>query len=425
MSPPRLLTKQLGRDAPFFWFLYDNAKRHARYHPADVAEQIQRMEAYLDALGLALRNNEPVLQWINPEDWGACFLLALLGKRHDRPELFQAALDRLDEKEANHPREIADAFLWDPPQIQALSLWLERLLHHPSPVAREAAITVTASIDHLFSPPILQTLLKDERPRVRARLLQWFGEHNHADQLGWVKSHYKDTDSQVAFAAARAGLLLGDAEGRRALIPFSLDNNRHMLEAVTLIFLSAPDIASRRKWLNSLWNREEASLRVKLLALAITGLPEEIPRLFPYLAELESARAAGEAFTLLTGADIEQEDLDGGSDACNTCLDCDEQERPTLHQRRKQDPFISDWEDDLPLPCPEAVEDWWQHHRSRFTAERPHLAGGEISEENLLTVFKTGNQRQRRLAALHLRLRFNQPWRDCDWPLWLQNKLSS
>jgi hypothetical protein len=285
-----LIAKQLGRDIPFLWFLYDRAKVHPRYRTADFAERSQTLEAHLDALGMALQAGEPVEQWINPEEWGAGFVLALLGKRHNQPELFQEALERLDEKDDDRPREIADACLWDPAEAHALAPWLERLLGHPSPVAQEAANMVTAAIDHLFSPPALQACLADERPRVRARLLQWFGERHHIDHLGWVKSHYADANPDIAFAAARAGTLLGDEAGRKALVPFSLEYNRHMLEAVTLVFLLAPAAEHKRKWLNSLWAREDAPLRVKLFALAAAGLPEEIPRLFPYLVDTETAR---------------------------------------------------------------------------------------------------------------------------------------
>ena len=49
-----------------------------------------------------------------------------------------------------------------------------------------------------------------------------------------------------------------------ATIDFSLEYNRHMLDAVTLAFLLAPDAEHKRQWLNSLWNREEAPLRIKL-----------------------------------------------------------------------------------------------------------------------------------------------------------------
>jgi hypothetical protein len=135
MTYHKSIPKQLGRDTPFLWFLYDNAKGDARYRLNDLAERYQKMSGYLDALSLAMGANKPVEQWVNTKDWGTGFVLAALGKHHHRPELFQALLNRLDEND-QPPWEVADTCLWDPAEIQALTPWPERLLSHSKSITK-------------------------------------------------------------------------------------------------------------------------------------------------------------------------------------------------------------------------------------------------------------------------------------------------
>ena len=73
--------------------MFDYAKQHARYYLADFREQVERLEAYLDALGIALMEGEPVEDWLAPDDWGSTFVLAVLGVRYHQPRLFGHTLD--------------------------------------------------------------------------------------------------------------------------------------------------------------------------------------------------------------------------------------------------------------------------------------------------------------------------------------------
>jgi uncharacterized protein (TIGR02270 family) len=417
MIYPRLINRQLAKDAPYTWFQYDRAKQHARYRLADFSEQAGQLEAQIDALGIALRSGEPVESWLDTRDWGVCFVLALLGKRYNQTDLFDHALDTLTEDEETHPREIADACLWDQTSIEELGFWIQRLSEHSSPVARQAAITVISTIDHEFTPEVMHGYLTDENQLVRIRLLDWFGENDHKEQLAFVQQHYDYAEPDIRFAAARAGALLGDKQSISALTPFSLANNLHMLEAITLLFIQTMETNQKSRWLESLWARDDAPTRAKLFAVAIAGLPEAVTKLFPAMVEDDTCRAAGEAFTLLTGADLEDQDLDA-SESSN-CIPCNNNEA-TLSQRRKIDPFISDWEDDLPYPCPDAVTDWWHHQQGHFVPGETYLAGLTTSKENLKSVLTQGNQRQRGLAALYLRVRHGEPWRETGWPVWLQ-----
>ncbi len=406
------ILSMLCKDVPFAWFLFDQSKKNSRYKLVDFKEQAERLEAHLDALSVALSDDEDIQAWLAPDDWGSCFVLAVLGIRHNDSALFDAALDNLNETEETHYREIVDACLWD--KQADISTWFVKLLKHDSPVAQQSAVAISRLSPQPMPADIFNVFLENNSAVVRSQFLNWLGEHPQQDQLTLIQSHYGDSNSLLAFSAARAGFLLGDVQGKNHLEKFALGENSYMLDAITLIFIKEDNQQLVRGWIEKLWSTPTISIRVKLYAVSIAGLPEYVDKLFQPMVDDETSRAAGEAFSTLTGADIEFDDLDA-MDACADCGNEDEID-PSLAKKREDDPFISDWEDGLPYPCPDASTDWWQQQRLRFHNGTQYLAGLETTQDNLKTVLSKGNQRQRQLAALHLFIKHDSPWLDCSWP---------
>jgi hypothetical protein len=166
---------QLIKDAPYSWFLFDQAKLNARYRLVDFKEQANSVEAYLDALVVALNAGETVEEWLDMDDWGSCFILAVLGIRLNQVKLFETALDSLRKKQETHYREIVDACLWD--KVEDLSPWLVLLFKHKSPVAQQAAIAVARVNPSTLRTEILQSYIKNEKKSVIIQVLNWLGEH--------------------------------------------------------------------------------------------------------------------------------------------------------------------------------------------------------------------------------------------------------
>ena len=101
------------KDEPYAWFLFDQAKQNSRYYLPDFVEQAEAVEAYLDAFVIALKAGEEAETWLDKDDWGSCFVLAVLGIRLNQEKFFDLALDHLKEDEETHYCEIVDACLWD------------------------------------------------------------------------------------------------------------------------------------------------------------------------------------------------------------------------------------------------------------------------------------------------------------------------
>lgn len=126
------------------------------------------------------------------------------------------------------------------------------------------------------------------------------------------------------------------------------------------------------------------------MAAGAGGDPAEIPQLLAAMAKPELARVAGEAFCMITGADLAMQDLTAekpeGFDAGPT--DDPEDENVEL-----------DADEDLPWPSAELVGNWWRQNRARFAAGKRYLAGRLVTKESLRTVLAEGKQRQRLAAA--------------------------
>lgn len=129
--------------------------------------------------------------------------------------------------------------------------------------------------------------------------------------------------------------------------------------------------------------------RLMVKALGVLGDPQCVPWLVERMADERLARLAGEAFSLITGADLAQMDL----------------ERPLAAQGAgpTDDPddeaVAMDEDEGLPWPDAQKVSDWWQRQAQRFPAGMRFFMGAPPSPEGCLQVLRHGHQRQRIAAA--------------------------
>jgi uncharacterized protein (TIGR02270 family) len=112
------------------------------------------------------------------------------------------------------------------------------------------------------------------------------------------------------------------------------------------------------------------------------------------------ARLAGEAFALITGANIAHPALEGerpeGVDAGPT--DDPDDENVAL-----------DPDEHLPWPDRDKLEQWWFDYKSEFRAGTRYVLGNPITPEWLWEVLAIGRQRQRAAAAIELAMESGGP----------------
>ncbi len=388
-----ILRAQLRHDAPYAWHLRHQASDSPLFRLHDLRELDDRLEAWLDAFGLAETAGDSLLPELQPDDWGRRFLQALIALRHHLPEALHAACDDIQTREQQD--ELFDALVWDMEHHQAPSV--ARLLHHHNPHARAAALRAAGQRRAEITARFLHRQLQTDHPPIRIATLQVIADTRQTGFESAIREQLRHSEADIRFHAARAAILLGLPEGVRAMQAFAFEENPHLRDALMLLHQSVPDdqipIAVQRI------QRSRLSLRIKTYNLGMAGLPENLPILIEWMEDPEYAPLAAEAFAFITGVDFDHEDLD--QIAPETCEDPDN----PLSQKRRRDPWTTAYEEDLPWPDPERVKAWWRRHASHLTPGQRYLGGQPYTESGMQSMLRQGTQPQRRVAALYLAIR--------------------
>jgi len=147
----------------------------------------------------------------------------------------------------------------------------------------------------------------------------------------------------------------------------------------------------------------------------VAGDPVYVPWLINHMTNPGTARQAGEAFTVITGVDLEQSKLTA--------------KRPDgLESGPNDDPndtnVDTDADDGLPWPDPELIRSWWDTNNARFQNGTRYFMGAPVTREHCIDVLKNGYQRQRVLAAHYLcLLEPGTPLFNTSAPAWRQQRL--
>ena len=123
------------------------------------------------------------------------------------------------------------------------------------------------------------------------------------------------------------------------------------------------------------------------------GDPAAVPWLLEQMTIPELARVAGEAFSMITGADLAYEDLDRKKPED---FEAGPSEDPA------DDDVAMDADERLPWPDVQRIEAWLAKRRGEFAPGVRHLLGKPVTEEWMERVLRVGKQRQRAAAALEL-----------------------
>ena len=133
------------------------------------------------------------------------------------------------------------------------------------------------------------------------------------------------------------------------------------------------------------------------------------------MASVATGRIAGEAFTLITGADLALLDLERKPPENFESGPNDDPDDPNVDM---------DPDDGLPWPDVKKVEAWWQANQNRFQKGTRYFMGQPVTKEHCIHVLKTGYQRQRILAAQYLcLLEPGTPLFNTAAPAWRQQRL--
>jgi len=129
--------------------------------------------------------------------------------------------------------------------------------------------------------------------------------------------------------------------------------------------------------------------------IGIVGDPARVSELIGYMQIEALSRAAGEAFSTITGVDLKYFDLDRPKTESFEAGPTDNPEDAGV---------AMDQDEGLPWPAPDLVRKWWDKREQEFQPRVRRLRGKPIEPANLIDALKNGYQRQRTAAALELAL---------------------
>jgi uncharacterized protein (TIGR02270 family) len=382
---------QYAEESAHLWLLRAGAVRRAQFSLRSLSDLDRRVEAHLDGLRIAGEDGWKISKEVlPPEDAGAIFTLATLalesGKEDRLAEVVAAAA-----ADPSFARGLDSAVAWLKPAAAAAQI--RKLLDSPDPARRRAGIAASALLRQDPGRPLIEAA-GDADPFLSARALRALGELGKADP-GLVQKNFDAKDPEARFWACWSAALVSPD-------PNAVVRLKELAAKPGPRRAAAADLAVRRMAPAeaSAW-REKLTADPKTLRLAATlagaiGDPAAVPWLVELMKQPPLARGAGEAFSFITGIDLEDEKLHAKKPEGFESGPTDNPEDADV---------AMDPDDDLPWPDPVKAAGRWNAIKGSLAAGKRHLLGREITVERAREVLRTGKQRQRAAAALELALR--------------------
>ncbi|MBH9397516.1 TIGR02270 family protein [Pseudomonas aeruginosa] len=376
---------QHAEEAAFLALLRDYAVCAPHYDLEELAELDQRIEAHLDGLSIAGQAGyEALFEQLDAHAQGEAFALAALAMQAgDEAVIGRMRACLAESREAR--RGFAAALGWlDWERVQP---WVERLLASPEPLFRSLGLAACGM--HRQDPgPALLSALGHADPAVLARAARPAGELRRRDLMADIRAYRAHDDPSLCFWANWATAQMGDEEALGPLRAFAGQPGPFQLPA-TMVLLAWQPRDTSMAWIRQLMQAAETR-RIGIQATGLFGDPVAVPWLIQQMRDESLARVAGEAFSLITGADLALLDLE---------LEVLPDHDPGPNDDPDDENVALDDDENLTWPEAERVSAWWRDNGARFVAGRAYLFGEPLGEARCREVLRDGPQRQRMAAA--------------------------
>jgi uncharacterized protein (TIGR02270 family) len=274
-------------------------------------------------------------------------------------------------------------------------------------------VGLTACALHRVDPGQWPRWLTDHERLVRERALRTVGELGRSSLIeACVDAAAQDDSDQ--YWPARSAVLLGDqGAALQTLCGVAAKNGPHRMSALQLT-IQVMSLASAHKWLTHL---SEAGIdpRILIAGSGVSGDPLFVPWLVRHMGQPATGRIAGEAFGLITGADLVALKLERSAPVDFVVAPSDDPNEFNVD---------SDPDEGLPWPDAARIDAWWATNSHKFQKGTRYFMGAPVTREHCVDVLKNGYQRQRILAAHYLcLLEPGTPLFNTSAPAWRQQRL--
>lgn len=388
----RGLFEQFADDASFLWILRSIAVEQPHYQRQDIFQLEQRIDAQLNGLMTSLGDTWPIcVEALQHNEPGESFTAAVLAFRsHDVKKIQIAVEAGLSSDETE--KGFISALGWLPHKL--VHGWIEKFMASKDLDHKYLALAA-CSVRREDPGDALTRILQREDCKQHAKLysraLRLIGELRRQDLMQVAQEASTEEQADISFWASRSAILLGNGAVLAKLKAFVLAPGKHQYKAIDLAF-RALGVEQGQQWIKQL-AADPGQSRAVIRATAALADPHAVNWLIGKMQEAELSRLAGEAFTSITGIDLEQNQLsleqpedapqppaDDGDDA-NLSLDEDE---------------------NLPWPDVDKISHIWSNHGRNFVAGQRYFMGRKISADLLRDKIQNARQRQRHAAALEL-----------------------
>ena len=381
-------------DSAFLWRLRSIAVNQPHFTLDELAQLERRLDTQLDALMTSLAHGWEICRAaLELQQPGEVFTATVFAMRSRDISKVQLAV----ESGLAHPRTfegLVSALGWLPSEV--VKPWIERLLIGKDMKHKHLGVAA-ASVRREDPGQLLTDILQRGDCRqyapLNARALRLVGELRRLDLMPALQLNMTSDDSASAFWAVWSSILIGQHTLAQHLRPYVLSPGPNQARAIQLAFRVLP-VEHGREWISAL-AQNPLNQRAVIQATGVLGDPHAVNWLIGKMAEPKLARLAGEAFTFITGIDLEKHDLSKLPSAGDAAGPNDD----------PGDSFVGlDEDENLPWPDADRVAALWRNQGRYFLVGRRYFLGKPIAPDWLKSVLTDGTQRQRHAAALELAL---------------------
>jgi len=232
-----------------------------------------------------------------------------------------------------------------------------------------------------------------QHPKLYARALRLIGELRRQDLMPALNEAIESDDEDIKFWSNWSSILLGNIKSVENLEPYVFQTCSHQMQAINIAFRVLP-IEQARVWISKLSNDKE-QIRSIIKATGILGDPHAVNWLILKMRESSISRIAAESFYMITGFDLEENNLVSEVPSHMDLQDNDDTE---------DDDISLDEDENLPWPDYEKVSAFWMNNGNNFIAGHRYFLGQSINSALLEDKLVNASQRQRHAAAMELAL---------------------
>lgn len=382
---------------------------------ADLAGMDERISADLDGLLVADVDGRAIVKQAfedHPEPGEAFMAAWLVGKGPGGAEAIEAMAAIVADCQETLD-DLGAGLSWASGITEA-SVLMQRFASSPLVHLHQVAWAMALRSTSL-TPASLLNLTPGQDPRALSSACRLAAALGRLDLADAIRRHLRSDDTDLRFHAAWALALLTSETDALAILRWFATAKHAQAERAAIMAARRSPPADGQRWVTELM-AQPAHRRIACIAAGAQGDPVFLPWLIEQMRVPAVARVSGEAFSMITGADLAYLDLDG---------DQPEGFEPPGPTDDPADPNVDlDPDGNLPWPTADTITAWLGKNGASFSAGQRHLCGQPITAAACQQVLRDGYQRQRAAAALELAfLQPGQPLFDVTAPALRQQRL--